>query len=407
MRKTGARIGLADGLAHEVRPDGSLARRHMPGEDHPVLGLGPLVAQVQGDGAPCCVRQGHYVFTPALGAAQCDRAGFPVDVVQVQVCDLAASHAQVERAAHNRVGAQHRRAALTKGGFELFDLCRLQRLGQRCQLPVGRVGQSTNQRMGTVAQRRAPAEVAAQGRDHGAQARRCAVVLGLQGEEVSYVLGREDLEPDVAITEVLAKKGPDQAKRALAGLRGKSSDLCHVLVVATQLLPDCRLVLWLGPDGTGLAQHDQKVCQCSAHASWVTRTRLAVALGKMALEELDHERLIDVGQTQVGLVHPHRKVHHGRFAAAHIAGDVAATEQVLAVCRNMPLQMSTAARADRGFGSRRKLGSHGSLQVVEPPVNMGRKTMCSCSRPNAPLARVIADQMPSRQPRLYIVESYA
>ena len=171
--------------------------------------LGRSSRRVQGDGVPCCFRQGHYVFTPALGAAQCDRAGFPVDVVQVQPCDLAASQAQIERAAHYGVGAQHRRAALAKGGFELFDLCRLQRLGQRCQLPVRRIGQGTNQRMGTVAQRRTPAEVAAQGGDHGAQTRRCPVVLGLRGEEASCVLGSEDLEPDVAITEVLAKKCPD------------------------------------------------------------------------------------------------------------------------------------------------------------------------------------------------------
>ena len=95
------------------------------------------------------------------------------------------------------------------------------------------------------------------------------------------------------------------------------------------------------------------------------------------------------------------------MSAAHIAGGVAATEQALAVCRNMPFQMSTAARADRGFGSRRKGGSDGSLQVVEPPVNLGRKTMCSCSRPSAQPPRVIADQMPSRRLRLNIVESYA
>ena len=95
------------------------------------------------------------------------------------------------------------------------------------------------------------------------------------------------------------------------------------------------------------------------------------------------------------------------MSAAHRAGAVAATEQVLAVCRNMPFQMSTAARADRGFGSRRKGGSDGSLQVVEPPVNLGRKTMCSCSRPSAQPPRVIADQMPSRRLRLNIVDSYA
>jgi len=35
------------------------------------------------------------------------------------------------------------------------------------------------------------------------------------------------------------------------------------------------------------------------------------------------------------------------MSAAHIAGGVAATEQVLAVCRNMPFQMRTAARGQR------------------------------------------------------------
>lgn len=95
------------------------------------------------------------------------------------------------------------------------------------------------------------------------------------------------------------------------------------------------------------------------------------------------------------------------MSAAHRAGGVAATEHAFAVCRNMPFQMSTAARADSRFGLRRKVGSHGSLQVVESPVNLGRKTMCSCSRTSARLTRVIADQMPSRRPRLYVVESYA
>jgi hypothetical protein len=72
----------------------------------------------------------------------------------------------------------------------------------------------------------------------------------------------------------------------------------------------------------------------------------------MAIEELDHEGLVDVGQPSVGLAHPHRKVHHGRFATAHIAGRVAAIEQVLAVRRNMPFQLGTAALAGREFGSR-------------------------------------------------------
>ena len=72
----------------------------------------------------------------------------------------------------------------------------------------------------------------------------------------------------------------------------------------------------------------------------------------MTLEELDHERLVDLGQPLVGLAHPRRKMHHSRFAAAHIAGSVAAIEQVLAVRRNMPLQLGAAALAGREFGSR-------------------------------------------------------
>jgi hypothetical protein len=199
-----------------------------------VLGRSPR--RYSGDGAPCGFRQGHHVFTPALGAAQGDRAGFPVDVVQAQACDLAASQTQVERAAHHGVGAQHRRAALAKGGFELFDLCRLQRLGQRCQLPVRRIGQRTNQRMGAVAQRRTPAEVAAQGRDHGAQARRRACSSWPARRRSVARARRETSNWMSPSPKCLRSKGPDQAQRALAGLRGKSSDLCHVLVVATQFL---------------------------------------------------------------------------------------------------------------------------------------------------------------------------
>ena len=162
MRHPGAGVGLANGLAHEVRADRSFPGRHVPGEDHPVLGLRSLVAQVRGNGLPGRFRQGHHVFTPALGAAQGDRAGVPVDIVQAQACHFAASQAQIEHAAHHGVGAQHRRTALAECGFKLLDLYRLQRLGQRCQLPVRRIRQSADQRMGAVAQRCAPPEVTAQ-----------------------------------------------------------------------------------------------------------------------------------------------------------------------------------------------------------------------------------------------------
>jgi hypothetical protein len=86
--------------------------------------------------------------------------------------------------------------------------------------------------MGAVAQRRAPAEVAAKGRDHDAKSRRRLVVLGLIGEEVTYALRRDDLEPNGVVAEVLAQQRFDQAQRAFEGLRGKPSNLFHVLVVS-------------------------------------------------------------------------------------------------------------------------------------------------------------------------------
>jgi hypothetical protein len=78
------------------------------GEDHPVSGLRSLVRQVGGDGLPGGFGQWHRVFTPALGPAQGDRAGVPVDVVHAQACNLAAAQAQVEHAAHHRIRTQHR-----------------------------------------------------------------------------------------------------------------------------------------------------------------------------------------------------------------------------------------------------------------------------------------------------------
>ena len=48
LRKHFGDDGKADSLAHELRPNRTLPRRHMPSEDHSV-GLGSLVAQVCGD----------------------------------------------------------------------------------------------------------------------------------------------------------------------------------------------------------------------------------------------------------------------------------------------------------------------------------------------------------------------
>ena len=61
------------------------------------------------------------------------------------------------------------------------------------------------------------------------------------------------------------------------------------------------------------------------------------------IEELGYEILIDVGQTLVGLPHPHRQVDHHRLATAYVAGSVAAIDKVLAVRLYVSLQLSAAA----------------------------------------------------------------
>ena len=63
----------------------------------------------------------------------------------------------------------------------------------------------------------------------------------------------------------------------------------------------------------------------------------------MMRDELGHEVLADVGQALAGLLHPHRQVHHRRFATAHVAGRVAAVQKVVAVRLCVPLQLSAAA----------------------------------------------------------------
>jgi hypothetical protein len=224
VRQSGAGVGLADGLAHEVRADRPFPWRHVAGEDHAVLGLGSLRAGTRRWPRP--VASGSGITSSRRPLV---RRKVIVPASQSMSSRLRRATSPLRRprssAAHHGVGAQHRRAALAKGSLELFDLCRLQRLGQRCQLPVRRIRQRTNQRMGAVAQRRTPAEVAAQGRDHGAQARRRLVVLGLGGEEAAHVLRRDDLEPDGVVTEVLAQQRFDEAQRSLARLRGEPSDL--------------------------------------------------------------------------------------------------------------------------------------------------------------------------------------
>jgi len=105
-----------------------------------------------------------------------------------------------------------------------------------------------------------------------------------------------------------------------------------------------------------------------------------MAAGQVGVDELCNESLVDVGKALLGALHPQRQMRHRLLAAARIASGIAAIGQVLAVGRDVAIQLDTAARAAGRIEARSRLGRHGSLQVVEPPVHARARTMYRCPR---------------------------
>jgi hypothetical protein len=157
-------------------------------------------------------------------------------------------------------------------------------------------------------------------------------------------------------------------------------DLLHVLVVAAQFLTHLGQVQRLGFDGAGGAQDNEQVAQRGTHAAGMAGTGRAMALGQVAVDELCNESLVDVGKALLGALQPHRQMRHRRFAAASIASGIATIGKVLVVRRDVAIQLDAAARAARRIETRSRLGRHGSLQVVEPPVHPRSETMYRCPR---------------------------
>jgi transposase-like protein len=81
--------------------------------------------------------------------------------------------------------------------------------------------------------------------------------------------------------------------------------------------------------------------------------------------------------------------------------------EVLAVGRDMAIQLGAAASTAGRIEVRTRLDGHDSLQVVEPPVHAQSRTMYSCSRHRWRASRVALGQRPTLDPQLRIVESYA
>jgi hypothetical protein len=163
----------------------------------------------------------------------------------------------------------------------------------------------------------------------------------------------------------------------------------------------------LGGDGVGGAQDDNQVAQRGAHGARMASTRRAMAARKVMLDELSIEPLVDVRQALVGILHPSRQVCQRRFAVAHLAGGIAAIQEVLAVPRDVAVQLSAAAGTNQRIGARTRLDAHGGLQVVAPPVHLGTRTMYRCSRHQGRTGRFLPYHRPPCDGRLHRVETYA
>lgn len=149
--------------------------------------------------------------------------------------------------------------------------------------------------------------------------------------------------------------------------------------VTAQLLAHLGHVQRPERDGVGGAQHDKQVAQRGTYGARMARTRRATAAGEVMLEEIGNEPLVDVGQALVGVLHPHRQMHNRRFAVAHVADSIAAFREVLAVPNDVAIQLSAAAGTAGRVRARTRIGTHGSLQVVEPPVQLEARTIYSYS----------------------------
>lgn len=98
-----------------------------------------------------------------------------------------------------------------------------------------------------------------------------------------------------------------------------------------------------------------------------------MAAGQVAVDELCNESLVDVGKALLGAPHPHQQMRHRRFVVACIAGGIATIGEVLAVGRNVAIQLDAAARAAGRIVARSRLSWHGSLQFWSCQCTLGRK----------------------------------
>ena len=138
MGDAGASQRIANGIAHDINPDGLVMRRMAAYEHRHHGGCRTLVAQVLGQCFPGGRRQRQHVLPDRLRALERQGAGAPVDVAQLQPGDLASTQPQVQRQPHHGQQAARRRAGLLAMRHQPLYLLRGESARQCCQGPARR-----------------------------------------------------------------------------------------------------------------------------------------------------------------------------------------------------------------------------------------------------------------------------
>lgn len=99
MGQASAQIGSSHSVAHHIGADRVVHRCDVPSEDPSIGPRGPLGMKILGIGTAGRLRQGQHICTTRLAVGDAQRAGGPVDVVQVEVDDFAAAKSQIDEAA--------------------------------------------------------------------------------------------------------------------------------------------------------------------------------------------------------------------------------------------------------------------------------------------------------------------
>ncbi len=131
-------IGGVKGFLNDTSADRLAEGSDMAHEDRATRGLRPLVHEVVRYGRAGCSRQRQHVGPSRFTGGDRDCSGLPVNVVEAQLDDLAASQAQVCQAADDGIAAAARRTRSIERSEELLQLVGRKPYRQRDISPICR-----------------------------------------------------------------------------------------------------------------------------------------------------------------------------------------------------------------------------------------------------------------------------